>query len=63
MAQIKKWNLSRSWLIIAGISLGQFSLWVSPAAGQQGNIELRMQDIQQSLCPDMQKFVVTVVDC
>jgi tetratricopeptide (TPR) repeat protein len=62
MAQIKKWNLSRSWLIIAGISLGQFFLWVSPAAGQQGNIELRMQDIQQSLCPDMQKFVVTVVD-
>jgi tetratricopeptide (TPR) repeat protein len=62
MAQIKKWNLSRSWLIIVGICLGQFFLWVSPAAGQQGNNELRMQDIQQSLCPDMQKFVVTVVD-
>jgi len=61
MAQIKKWNLSRSWLIVVGISLAQFFLWVSPAAGQ-GNNELRMQDIQQSLCPEMQKFVVTVVD-
>ena len=61
MAQIKKWNLSRSWLIVVGISLARFFLWVSPAAGQ-GNNELRMQDIQQSLCPEMQKFVVTVVD-
>jgi tetratricopeptide (TPR) repeat protein len=61
MAQIKRWYLSRSALLIAGISLGQFFLWVSAAAAQ-GNIELQMHEVQQSFCPDLQKFVVTVVD-
>ena len=61
MAQIKRSYLSRFSLLIAGISLGQFFLWVSAAAAQ-GNIELRMHEVQQSFCPDLQKFVVTVVD-
>lgn len=61
MVQIKRRYRSRSSLVIAGICLGQFFLWVSAAAGQ-GNVELRMSDIHQSFCPDLQKFVVTVVD-
>ena len=61
MAHLKRRHLSRSPLIIAAISLGQFFLWVSAAAGQ-GNVELRMNDVQQTFCPDLQKFVVTVVD-
>lgn len=62
MLQIKRWYLSRSSRIIAGIFLGQFFLWVSAAAGQ-GNIELRMSEVQQTFCPELQQeFVVTVVD-
>ena len=61
MAQTKRWYLSLSSLLIAGISLGQLFVWVSAAAAQ-GNIELRMHEVQQSFCPDLQKFVVTVVD-
>jgi tetratricopeptide (TPR) repeat protein len=59
MTKIK--YFSRSSLIIAGISVGQFFLWVSAAAAQ-GNVELRMNDVPQTFCPDLQKFVVTVVD-
>ena len=61
MAQIKRWYLSRFSRLMAVISLGQFFLWVSAAAAQ-GNVELRMHEVQQSFCPDLQKFVVTVVD-
>ena len=61
MAQTKRWYPSLSSLLIAGISLGQLFVWVSAAAAQ-GNIELRMHEVQQSFCPDLQKFVVTVVD-
>ncbi|MGA7892600.1 MAG: tetratricopeptide repeat protein [Candidatus Sulfotelmatobacter sp.] len=61
MGQIKRWYFSRSPLIIAGIFLGQCFLWVGTAAAQ-GNVELRMNDVHQSFCPDLQKFVVTVVN-
>ena len=61
MAEVKRWYLSGSSLLIAGIALGQFFVWVSAAAAQ-GNVELRMHEVQQSFCPDLQKFVVTVVD-
>jgi tetratricopeptide (TPR) repeat protein len=60
MTKIK--YFSRSSLIIVGISVGQFFLWVSAAAAQGNNISLRMNDIPQSVCPDLQKLVVTVVD-
>jgi tetratricopeptide (TPR) repeat protein len=62
MPQIKRWYLSRSPRVIAGILLGQFFLWVSLAAGQ-GNIELRMSEVQQDFCAEVQQqLVVTVVD-
>jgi tetratricopeptide (TPR) repeat protein len=60
MTQSKRY-LTRSSLVITGICLGQCFLWVSAAAAQ-GNIEMRMNDIPQTFCPDLQKFVVTVVD-
>ena len=59
--------------MIAGLFLGQLCLWVSAAAAQghnptppqiqdNGNIELRVNDVQTNLCADMQKLVVTLVD-
>ena len=71
MAQINRWYLSRSLLISAGVSLGQYFLWISPAAGQlppgpasiASNIELRVNDgVNKPQCSENQKLVVTVVD-
>ena len=61
MSQMKRWFFCHSALVMAGIFLGQFFLWVGAAAGQ-GNIEIRMSDVPQTFCPDLQKLVVTVVD-
>src|ERR1700735_3686168 len=58
MPQLKS---SHPFLIIAAIVLGQLFLSVNSASAQ-GQIELRMSEVDKNFCPDLQKFVVTVVD-
>jgi tetratricopeptide (TPR) repeat protein len=61
MPHLKSSGLSRSSLIFATIILGQFFLSVNSASAQ-GQIELRMSELDKNFCPDLKKFVVTVVD-